>query len=314
MCHWRDRITTTIQNIEYDKRIIGEIVSTMKSSFNIFKRFNILPIDILEEHMEQKYFNDLELLWEFGLYDMINTIPNSTTRYQWDNMRGDLFYGISRIVNYHINSENFTTDIVNYISEFYNNIPTNFIVFGVNRDIENFQYCMLENNTVLPKQLQEDIKINFKTDIQTRLDKREEELEICREEINILDTMNSYELFPQNQEDYINDKIITQLKQTGFNGNFKTCIFAYSSDNYFKERLFNIKFCNKIVKFILENTKSQNKITYLYQFYGEYFNIGDDDNRIYIKKIYDEYEIYKQFELTTIPPPYAKFASIVSRY
>ena len=70
MCYLRARINTKIQNIEYDKRVIGEIVSTMKSSFNIFKRFNLISIDIVEEYIEAKYFNDYELLWEFGLYEI----------------------------------------------------------------------------------------------------------------------------------------------------------------------------------------------------------------------------------------------------
>ncbi len=308
MCYLRDRITTKIENNEYDKRVIGEIVSTMKSSFNIFKRFNLLSIDIVEEYIEAKYFNDYELLWEFGLYNMINTIPSLTTRYQWRNMNGDLMYGFEDIV-YDTIMEN-QQEIVDNMSEFYNNIPTSFISIN----LDNFKYRMLVNNRVLPKQLQEEIKINFKTDIQNRLDKREEQLETCQEDLEILDTMKSYELFPNNQTDLINDKIITQLKQTDFNGRIHT-----NSDNYKF-----IKFCNKIFKY--KNSvgrKSQLKINTIcyrlseYNFYVVPNDLGDSvfvDDRMYIKKIYDEFGEYRNFEFTEILPPYEGLNDIRSRY
>ena len=58
MCYLRDLIANKIIDNEDDKRVIGKIVSTMKSSFNIFKRFNLLSIDVIEKEIEQKYFND----------------------------------------------------------------------------------------------------------------------------------------------------------------------------------------------------------------------------------------------------------------
>ena len=315
MCYLRDRINSKIGNIEYDKRVIGEIVSTMKSSFNIFKRFNLLPIEVIEKEIEEKYFSDLELLWDFGLYEILSKIPNQNTRWRWDNMRGDLMYGFRQMVKNSIGE--YEEEISITMANFYN-IPMIFTNFDLR---SCYKYQVAVNNRVLPKQLQEEIKLEFKTDIQNKLDKREEELETYQEDLEILDIFKSYELFPQYQTDYINDKIITQLKQTPYyNGKFRTTTFSLSAEDNYREQNSNIKFCNKIIKLKdSENKNCQFKIcmvnqpTYCDGFCGEYFYYGEID-KFYIKKIYDAFGIYKNFEFTNIPPPYEKYASIMNRY
>jgi len=317
MCYLRDRIAKQIEDNEDDKRVIGKIVSTMKSSLNIFKRFNLLSIDVIEKEIEQKYFNDYELLWEFGLYNMLHSIPNHNTRFQMDNMCGDLFWGMRRLVNNHINVEKFNTDILKHISQFYNNIPTNFIIFSGNGDIENFQYRMLVNNRVLPKQLQEEIKLEFKTDIQNKLDKREEELETCEEELDTLNIYDTYTLFQQNQSSDINDKIITQLKL--HNNNLYTCVMRRMDNNYeLKTLTRDIKFCNKIFKFKMNNNDKicQEKISRIVVSFNSdfWYRLDENGDKWFARKNYDEFGFFTRIDFTMIEPPYKKVGDIRQDY
>ena len=318
MCYLRDRIAKQIEDNEDDKRVIGKIVSTMKSSLNIFKRFNLLSIDVIEKEIEQKYFNDYELLWEFGLYNMLHSIPNHNTRFQMDNMCGDLFWGMRRLVNNHINVEKFNTDILKHISQFYNNIPTNFIIFSGNGDIENFQYRMLVNNRVLPKQLQEEIKLEFKTDIQNKLDKREEEIENCQEELNTLNIYDTYTLFEQNQSSDINDKIITQLKL--HNNNLYTCVKHYNGENYDLKTLTRVvKFCNKIFKFndFYDNDRiCQIKISRISESFNcdFWYRLDENGDRWFARKNYDEFGFFTRIDFTMIEPPYRRVEDIRQYY
>ena len=317
MCYLRDLIANKIIDNEDDKRVIGKIVSTMKSSFNIFKRFNLLSIDVIEKEIEQKYFNDYELLWEFGLYDMLHTIPNHNTRYQMDNMNGDLFWGMRRLVNNKINLCKFEGDILKHISQFYNNIPTNFILFTGNRDIENFQYRMLVNNRVLPKQLQEEIKLEFKTDIQNKLDKREEQLETCEEELDTLNIYDTYTLFQQNQSSDINDKIITQLKL--HNNNLYTCVKHINENIYYLQTLTqDIKFCNKILKYKIRNDvrTCQEKISRIVESFNcdFWYRLDENGDKWFARKNYDQFGFFTNIDFTMIEPPYKKVEDIRQDY
>ena len=317
MCYLRDRIATKIIDNDDDKRVIGKIVSTMKSSLNIFKRFNLLSIDVIEKEIEQKYFNDYELLWEFGLYDMLHTIPNHNTRFQMDNMRGDLYWGISRLVNNNINLCKFEGDILNHISQFYNNIPINFILFSGNRNIENFQYRMLVNNRVLPKQLQEEIKLEFKTDIKNKLDKREEQLETCEEELDTLNIYDTYTLFKQNQSSDINDKIITQLKL--HNNNLYTCVKHINENIYYLQTLTqDIKFCNKILKYKIRNDvrTCQEKISRIVESFNcdFWYRLDENGDKWFARKNYDQFGFFTNIDFTMIEPPYKKVEDIRQDY
>ena len=317
MCYLRDSIIKKIEDNEDDKRVIGKIVSTMESSFNIFKRFNLLSIDVIEKEIEQKYFNDYELLWEFGLYNMLHSIPNHNTRYQMDNMNGDLFWGMRRLVNNKINLCKFEGDILKHISQFYNNIPTNFILFTGNRDIENFQYRMLVNNRVLPKQLQEEIKLEFKTDIQNKLDKREEQLETCEEELDTLNIYDTYTLFQQNQSSDINDKIITQLKL--YNNNLYTCVKHINENIYYLQTLTqDIKFCNKILKYKIRNDvrTCQEKISRIVESFNcdFWYRLDENGDKWFARKNYDQFGFFTNIDFTMIEPPYRGIEDIREDY
>ena len=233
-----------------------------------------------------------------------------------DNMRGDLFWGMRRLVNNKINLCKFEGDILRHISQFYNNIPINFILFTGNRDIENFQYRMLVNNRVLPKQLQEEIKLEFKTDIQNKLDKREEELETCEEELDTLNIYDTYTLFKQNQSSDINDKI-TQLKL--HNNNLYTCVKHINENIYYLQTLTqDIKFCNKILKYKIRNDvrTCQEKISRIVESFNcdFWYRLDENGDKWFARKNYDQFGFFTNIDFTMIEPPYKKVEDIRQDY